>query len=119
MNIIKVRKNKLLEILKSNREKHRAIFEDALIGYRELAIEKLDEALDDAREGRKINMYFALVEPMDQTEDYDRAIGMLEMSVDDEVEMDRREYDQYVMDNWDWTGQFSASNATYTTMIQS
>ena len=104
-----------MKVLKQNREKHRAIFEEALAGYRAEAIRLLDEALQNAKDGKKINTHIRLVEPMDQTSDYDRVIRMVEMEVDDEVDLDEDGFRQYVMDDWHWKSQFLAANMGYTT----
>jgi len=113
MREIKVKVENLLEILKGNRQAHRAIFVEALEGYRKEAIELLEKAVADAKAGKKVNTFIALEEPIDQTKDYDRAIGMLEMCVDEEITINDREYSQYVMDDWSWKGQFMATNTKY------
>ena len=109
----RVKRDELLEVLKKNRATHRETFERATIGYRKRAIEELDISLRDACEGKKIRRSIGLVEPMDQTKDYDRVIRMLEMSVDEVVTIEAHEFAQYVMDDWSWKEQFTASNSTY------
>ena len=52
-------------------------------------------------------------EPHDHTDDYDTVIAMLEMCVDEVVEIDMQEFDNYVRDNWQWKANWSASNALY------
>ena len=113
MDKVTVKRDELLEKLKENKVKHRQIFEKALEGYRLTAIELLDKALEDAKAGRTITTSVYLEEPVDQTKDYDRAIGMLEMSVDDEVTITSQEYAQYVMDDWSWKRQFLTTNMGY------
>ena len=76
-------------------------------------VEELDRRLEDAKNGRKINLYFELVEPMNQTSDYKRAIGMLEMSVEDVIELTQDEYSCYVLDEWRWSGQFAITSSRY------
>ena len=73
MESIKVQKADLLKVLRENRAKHRQIFEEAIEGYRKTVIAEFERRLDDAKSGRKINIYFALPQPQDQTKDYDRA----------------------------------------------
>lgn len=113
MDEVRVNTAELVEILKKNREKHRAIFEEAIEGYRKRVIEHLDYALECAKSGKKIITHLVLVRPTDHTLDYDHAIGMLEMSVDDSVVIDYREYRQYVCDEWTWSSQFSSSSSSY------
>ncbi len=110
---IRVKRDELLKVLKENRTTHRDTFERATAGYRKRAIEELDASLRDAREGKKIRRAIGLTEPMDQTKDYDRAIRMLEMTVDEIVTIGAHEFQQYVMDDWAWKEQFTASNSAY------
>jgi len=104
----------LLIKLKENREKHRGIFELALKGYRKEAIKHLDNALNDAKNGRKINLYIQLQKPVDQTKDYDKAIAMLEMSTENEITISEHDFANYVLDDWSWTDSFLMSNSLYT-----
>lgn len=113
MNSINVKKIDLLTTLRENREKHRTIFLEATEGYREAAIKELDAMLEDAKAGRKIRRSLTLVEPQDQTRDYDRAIRMLEMSQDDVIELEEHDFAQYVLDDWAWKRQFLLSNSAY------
>lgn len=113
MDSVKVSRDELLSTLKKNRENHRKIFEEALEGYREEAIKELAEAINDAKAGKKIRRSLSLVEPMDQTKDYDRVIRMLEMSKDTIIEISEIDFAQYVLDDWRWKDQFTASNSRY------
>ena len=113
MDQITVRKAELLEKLRANRTAHRDIFLEAQIGYRAQVIEVLDKMLADAREGKKIRTHIQLVEPQDMTSYYDRAIAMLEMDINDEVTLDSHEFSCYVLDQWEWSQKFFASNSMY------
>ena len=83
MGLMTFHKSQLLTIIKENRDKHRAVFEEAQAGYRTKVIEELDKRLADARAGRRIDTFISLTEPVDQTRNYDRVIKMLEMFQDD------------------------------------
>ena len=113
MNEVKIRKENLLQAVKANRTTHRDEFLTAQAGFRDRVIEELDRRLQDAREGKKVNLLISMPEPQDHTDDYDRVIRMLEMSVDDEVKLSATEFDQYVMDNWQWARQAKLINASY------
>jgi DNA polymerase II small subunit/DNA polymerase delta subunit B len=118
METVKIRKEELLEALKKNRATHRKIFEEAQEGYREEAIKLLDKALDDARKGKEIKTFIQLQAPIDQTKDYDRAIRMIEMSVEDVIEIDEKDFACYIMDDWDWKRQFLTTNAFYSKTLK-
>lgn len=113
MNSVRVNKAHLLTKLKENREKHRAIFLEALEGYRKEAIRQLEAQLARAKSSKKFTVYINLTQPSDQTKDYDRAIGMLNMSLDTEIALSEQDYKNYVLDDWTWKSQFLASNSAY------
>lgn len=113
MHTIKVNKSELLSKLRDNRKAHRAIFEEACEGYRKQVVAELTAMLDEAKSGKRIRRSVNLIEPIDQTKDYDRAIMMLEMSTDTIIEITQQEFAQYVMDDWSWKNQFTATNFTY------
>ena len=113
MKMVKVKKSELLEILKKNRQSHRTMFEKAQKGYRKEAIRLLDEALKDAREGRKVKTFIQLDAPIDQTEDYDVAIKMVEMSVDGNIELSEQDFKCYILDQWHWRQICLTTNSFY------
>lgn len=113
MELVKIKKSVLLETLKKNRKAHRAIFEEAQVGYRAEAIKLLDKALQDAREGRKIITFVSLKTPINQTSDYDRAIKMIEMSVDENIEISEHDFACYILDDWSWKQNVMTTNAFY------
>lgn len=105
---------KLVEILKTNREKHRAVFLAAQENFRAAVIAALESRLEDVRDGKKIDQYIRLTEPMDQTKDYDRVLAMCAHSSDDHITLDENDFKSYVLDQWGWKDQWKMSNATYT-----
>lgn len=117
MHSVKVRRTHLLESIKVNRDKHRDVFLKAQEGYRTMVIEELDRMLQEAKDGKPIKRAISLVEPQDHTEDYDRVIAMLEMSVDNEIEIDSTSFDQYVNDRWSWKQFAESTNALYAARV--
>lgn len=113
MNDLKVKRQELLTKVRANRDAHRSLFLLAQEGYRKLVIEELDKMLTDARAGLPIKRSASLTEPSDHTKDYDRVIAMLEMSVDDTITLEAQDFDQYVMDNWDWSRFALSTNTLY------
>lgn len=115
MKQIRVEKVKLLEILKKNRSEHRGIFIEAQKKFRQVAIKALDAQLKAARSGKPfvLTNLAVLEAPQDHTADYDRSIQMLEMSVDDSITVDEREFQNYVQDIWQWSREWAVSNMRY------
>lgn len=118
MTAIKCEETELLTVLEKNRENHHAIFLEAQEGYRTLAIAEIEHMLEDARGGKKFARVLTLTVPMDQTKDYDMAIGMLRMSVDEYVTLEEEDYKCYVLDQWRWKQQFSTSNRGYSKSLR-
>src|SRR5882672_9749970 len=80
----KVDKKTLLGILHKNRATHREIFEEAVEGYRKMAVNTLEEHITRIKSKKGVSqVYVHLTQPMDRTRDYDHIIGLLEMSVDE------------------------------------
>ena len=119
MNHIIVNKEKLLATIKANRELHRDAFLEALDGYRTQVIAALEESLAQARAGKKVGKRFvALQEPQDMTRQYDQVIRMLQDSLGDKIEISYEEYSNYVMDDWSWSRQWTASNSMYASSVR-
>ena len=113
MKGVTVKKEELLTKLRENREGHRAISLEAQAGYKTAVIEELEKRLADARDGKRVQVHVRMDAPDDHTEEYDRSIAMLEMSVDDEIEVTAHEFACFVMDDWGWKQDFLLSNSAY------
>jgi hypothetical protein len=109
----KIGKVKLLTILKKNRKAHHAIFEEAVEGYRKEAVSLLEKNISLLRENRTHRIAAYLQVPEDHTRDYDRVIAMVEITSDRVVTLQERDFQAYVMDDWDWKRQFLTSNSLY------
>lgn len=117
-----VQVDELLTILKKNRAEHRVIVEEAQANFREQVIGRLDSMLADARAGRKVSTAVGLSIPSDYTHHFDDAIGLLEMSKragTERVEISTSEYRRFVRNQWNWTKEFVASNAPYSSRLPS
>lgn len=110
---IAVKKESLISALKKNRDGHRAQYEEAHAGYRRALIETVGKMYDDAKKGFDVQHMIHLEIPEDHTRDYNRVIGMLEMSIDDNVLITSTEYSQYVMDDWGWKEHFIGTSNAY------
>lgn len=113
MRTVTVRKSELIDKLTANRATHRAQFEAALAGWHQAVLAELQSAVEDALAGRQYRTFFQLPQPVDHTEEYDRALAMLEMEVGDTVELTENEFAELVMDNWRWKPDFMTTNASY------
>ena len=115
MQKIKVNKNQLIEILKKNKEEHASIYSVAYEKYRQRIISSLKEHIQAAEnsKNKKIKFRFNLTEPQNYIDEYNRAIQMLEMSVDEVVELTEQEFTNFVQDEWSWSNAWANSNSEY------
>jgi hypothetical protein len=116
---LSIPRQKLLDVLVANRMQHRLIFEEALEGYREEAVRQLQDHIDRIRDGNLIRVMVSLPMPEDHTDDYDRVIGLIDMSEDAKVVLSDDEYASYVQDDWSWKRAFLTSNAYYSSTAKS
>jgi hypothetical protein len=116
MNDVRIKKESLIEIVAKNRADHRDIFLKAQDKYRGVVIQLLDKTLADARDGRPfvLNEITRLVMPVDHTKDYDRALLMLDLEVEQVVTLDENAFANLVQDQWNWSRAWAVSNSQYT-----
>lgn len=113
---ITVDKIDLITKVKANRDEHRQVFEEAIVGYRKFVHEQLEAMIAQLEAGKTIKQSFSFVIPEDHTDDYDRVIGMLEMDLEGRIVLDESLYRMYVDNDWDWARNFAVSNSGYTQM---
>lgn len=119
MDKVRVDKQRLLQALKKNLAKHEDELARMLIQYRNETITKLQDALEVFNKYRetKDQPLLKLPEfprkPANHIDDYLRAIEMVEMSVDEIIELDSRDFSQLIMDEWAWKSEFELTKAVY------
>ena len=113
MGKVTVNKVKLIEIISTNMANHRGEFLKAQEGFKATVVEELEKHLESARQGKRINQYLSLPEPVDHTKEYETVLSMLNMSVDIEVTIEYDDYSKYVLDDWKWKEQFSNTASLY------
>ena len=110
---IRIDKANLLAILKKNRDGHRKVLEKGLADYKAVVVKELEKRIKEVLAGKQIDQYLRLIQPEDHTNDYDRVIKSLTMSLDDDVQLTQDEFAQYVDDDWGWKKQFTETTAFY------
>lgn len=113
MQSVNVDRISLLETVKKNRAKHKQIFETAIQVYRKKVIKELQLRIKQAEQGKDIIRYITLEEPLNYIADYDKAIKMLEMSVDDNIRLEHNDFNCLVLDEWQWSKAFVSNSLPY------
>jgi len=118
MKPVRMSKYKLVDKLKLNRTKHETDFVSAMEEYRKEVLKKLRaltktmKACDDS-ELAGLDLYVTLTRPQQYLNEYDCALAMFENTLDDEIELNEREFRQYVLDEWSWKESFVGSTGLY------
>lgn len=110
---VTIHKGELLTAIQKNRATHAADFAEADLGYRKAALAEFEKMADEARDGRPIRTVLTLPCPADHTKDYDRVIRMLEMSTATEITVTEQQFSQFVLDEWQWQANFTATKMRY------
>ncbi len=116
MHSVKIKRNELLEIVRQNKEKHIKEFNEAVEDFKRAVIKISEENLALANSGdlKEIAKIKSVPQkPISYESSYTRAIRMLELSVETEIELELHDFDQLVQDEWQWKQSFTTSNSTY------
>lgn len=116
MNSVKVDRKKLLKIVTDNKEKHITDFKESVEDYKAAAIKLAEANLELAKSGNleKIATMRAVPQkPVSYEQNYTRAIRMLELSVEKEIDVEEDVFNQLVLDEWAWKNAFVASASLY------
>jgi hypothetical protein len=116
---VNVNRTDLLQKLKENRDKHVEEYNVALEGYKIEVRKVIDEAVAQVKAGEFDSKSLYLVESMPENHlgDYEQVIAMMEISIDDVINLEAAEVQQYVLDQWHWKHSFSATTAKYASNV--
>lgn len=116
MHSVKINKDELLKIVRENKTKHVSEYEEAVIDYKTGVVKLAKENLKLANSGdlsKIARIKAAPHAPTSYEDNYNRAIRMLELSVDEVIELEEDVFNQLVLDEWAWKRAFSAMSASY------
>ncbi len=116
MHAVKVNRKELLKIVTENKEKHIRDFNESVEDYKAAALKLAEANLELVKTGDLEQI--AKTKPMpgkpvSYENNYTRAIRMLELSVEKEIDVEEDVFNQLVLDEWAWKNQFIASGALY------
>lgn len=113
MNKVTVEKAALAAAIQENRAKHRAIFLEAVEGYRSAQMREMEKGITRLKAGKSLDGFRYLPVPQDHTRDYDRVLRMLEMHAQPTIDVSQEDFAKYVMDDWQWRREFLNTSANY------
>lgn len=116
MKTVRIDTKELYQIVESNLTKHIREHQEAIKDYKDavltIAADNFGLAeTQDLDEFKKFKSFPS--SPTSYEQEYQRALKMLELSVDDVTELTYDEFNQLVLDEWSWKRNFTALNASY------
>jgi hypothetical protein len=115
MQEVKINKVKLGHKVLENRTAHIKNYEEAKRKYDKLILNTLKDMLILWEVDTNIDLGQAvrIPKPVEYTDQYDTVLSMLDLSVDSVITLTRSEFEQYVMDNWHWSGDYTSNTLSY------
>lgn len=117
MRKVTVNKANLRKQLLENKADHEADFKITWKEYKTVLINRLHELVEEGHKlepGDPIELgIYDLPQPENHTDDYQRAIEMLEWETGEEVVLEEHEFKQFVQDDWNWKNAFQTANSFY------
>jgi hypothetical protein len=115
MEDVKLEKAALIEKIKENMETHQDTYDKAVEEFNRQQIALLEEQVVKARAGQNFDRLALsrMPVPENHMDDYRRALRLLEMETREKIVLDPREFNKYVLDEWEWQRAFVANTSSY------
>lgn len=110
---LKYKRLEILKILQENLVKHKAEFEAAMVVFKARLIGDMERLVVKIRAGAFTEDGVKLKRPISFESSYARAIRMLDLSIEEDIELDGETFGKYVMDEWEWGSQFEVATKMY------
>lgn len=135
---VTINTTKLLAKLKENLKKHKAEYEEAVVGYKQMAAQRLKQELGAACDRLEKNfrmlelridefdpseqnntvvlldtVHFKMMVPQDHSKAYEVAIRMAEWEENETIDLLQSQFQCFVMDDWEWKDEFEAVTKRY------
>jgi len=116
---VNVSRTVLLEKLRENLELHRKEYAEAVSDFQARLLADLKLAAKKVAKIHDVadlkNFSFDLPYPQNHEDEFVQIIEMLEMSVDENIQLDAQSFRAYVKNEWAWRQHFAATSAMYKT----
>lgn len=116
---IKVNKVNLISKITEERDKHAALYVEAVETYKKRFVAEAErfarDTIDRVANGIHFVNFAWLPVPEEHTEDFNRAIEMLQWEIADEVTLSEYDFQTLVQNQWGWAKSFASNTTSYTT----
>ncbi len=109
---IKVKKADLIARIEENKATHIEAYAKAVEAYKKEALKQLADLTKRVENG-DVNVKLNLTTPVDNRKNYDKIIDMFNWEVEDIVELEQAEFNEYVQDETEFARHAMMSNSMY------
>ena len=109
---IKVKKADLIARIEQNKATHIEAYAKAVDAYKKEALKQLGDLTQKVENG-DVNVRLNLTTPVDNRKNYDKIIDMFNWEVEDIVELEQSEFNEYVQDETEFARHAMMSNSMY------
>jgi hypothetical protein len=112
---VEIKKEDLIAKIKEHKKNHIEEFEEAAEIYKKEAAKALNKMKKDISNGN-FDVHFQLRAPENRVDEYDKILTQLEWEQRNVLTLSQYEFNQYVLDEYNWRQQASMSNSFYLNM---
>lgn len=113
MDNVTVEKSILIQELEKNYTAHKQEHQEAYEAWRTAKLIELKNWREALSHSEEIPEHSTLMRPVSYAKEYERAIKMVKMSVDEQIYLTQRDFSRYIMDEWEWVDTFNSVNSFY------
>ena len=114
---VNVNRLKMIESIKAGLALHTATYNEALADFREYALIEANKFRDAIEAGDYSKPGINLIQPVSHIKDYEEAIEIFTMSVDENINIDLDAFKAYFKNEWNWSRQFESTAMMYKSAI--
>lgn len=120
MKAVNIERQELLSIVNANKVKHVEEYNESVRDYKKAALQIAKDNFALVKTGKVEDI--ARVKsmpprPSSYENEYNRAIRMLELSVDEVIAVEQDVFNQLVLDEWDWKRSFVTNSTLYKSFV--
>lgn len=114
---VNVNREALITALYEGLNVHQAQLTELKADYKKAVVKFMSAAARRARKGDFSDLVLRLQAPQDHSQEYIDAIEMLEVSVDENIQLDKETYKAYYRNEWSWSSGLETASALYKSVI--
>lgn len=107
-----ISRNKLKAKLEENLNDHKELYAEALRVWKDDYQKYVKEFASKVKGGDFKQSFYPPTKPTSYAKEYEQVIAQLDMSSDENIELNRNEFRQYVLDEWSFNPSFYTSFVT-------